>query len=62
MTIGIKVVYTNSVEPELDFESNFSRYEDYDSSQNLADVENELIDLIIESIVEDIFNKAFVNW
>ena len=62
LTIEIKVVYTNSVEPELDFESNFSRYEDYDSSQNLADVENELIDLIIESIVEDIFNKAFVNW
>lgn len=62
LTISVKVVYTNSVEPELDFESNFSRYEDYDSSQNLADVENELIDLIVESIVEDIFNKAFVNW
>lgn len=62
LTITVKVVYTNSVEPELDFESNFSRYEDYDSSQNLADVENELIELIVESLVEDIFNKAFVNW
>lgn len=62
LTIGVKVVYTNSVEPELDFESSFSRYEDYDASQNLSDVENELIDLIVESLVEDIFNKAFVNW
>lgn len=62
LTISVKVVYTNAVEPELDFESNFSRYEDFDSSQNLADVENELIDLIVESLVEDIFNKAFVNW
>ena len=62
LTISVKVVYTNAVEPELDFESNFSRYEDYDSSQNLTDVENELIDLIVESLVEDIFNKAFVNW
>lgn len=62
LTISVRVVYTNSVEPELDFDSNFSRYEDYDSSQNLADVESELIDLIVEAIVEDIFNKAFVNW
>ena len=62
LTISVRVVYTNSVDSDLDFESNFSRYEDYDSSQNLADVENELIDLIVEAIIEDIFNKAFVNW
>jgi hypothetical protein len=62
LTISVKVVYTNSEQEELDFESNFSRYEDFDSSQNLSDVENELIDLIVESLVEDIFNKAFVNW
>ena len=62
LTISIKVVYTNNIEPDASFESNFSRYEEYDSSQNLADVENELIDLIIENILEDIFNKAFVNW
>jgi hypothetical protein len=62
LTISVKVVYTNAMQPELDFDSSFSRYEDYDSSQNLADVENELIDLIVESLIEDIFNKAFVNW
>lgn len=62
LTISIKVVYTNNLDPDANFESSFSRYEDYDSSQNLADVENELIELIIENILEDIFNKAFVNW
>ncbi len=62
LTISIRVVYTNNMDPDAGFDTSFSRYEDYDSSQNLADVENELIDLIIESILEDIFNKAFVNW
>ncbi len=62
LTIGIRVIYTNNIEPESSFESTFSRYEEYDSSQSLADVEEELIDLIIENILEDIFNKAFVNW
>jgi hypothetical protein len=62
LTITINVVFTNTVDEDQSFETSFSRYEDYDSSQNLADVENELIELILEGIIEDIFNKAFVNW
>ena len=50
------------MEPELDFDSSFSRYEEYDASLNLTDVENELIELIVENLIEDIFNKAFVSW
>jgi len=62
LTISIRVVYTNNMDPDAGFDTSFSRYEDYDSSQNLADVEDELIELIVENILEDIFNKAFVNW
>jgi hypothetical protein len=62
LTITVRVKYTNLVEPELDYDTSFSRYEDYDASQNLTDVENELIELIVENLVEDIFNRAFVSW
>jgi len=62
LTITVRVKYTNYIEPDLDYDSSFSRYEDYDASQNLADVENELIELILENLIEDIFNKAFVSW
>lgn len=61
-TITVRVKYTNAIEPELDYDSSFSRYEDYDASQNLTDVENQLIELIVEDLVEDIFNRAFVSW
>lgn len=61
-TISVRVKFTNSVDPELSFEQSFSRYEDYDSSLDLSQVEKELSDKIIELLVEDIFNKAFVNW
>jgi hypothetical protein len=61
-TIVTKVKFTNAIEPELSFEQVFSRYEDYDSNLDLSQVEKELSDKIIEMIVEDIFNKAFVNW
>jgi hypothetical protein len=62
LTITVRVKYTNLLEPELDYDTTFSRYEDYDSSRNLTDVENELIDLIVENLIEDIFNRAFVSW
>lgn len=62
LTITVRVKYTNAIEPELDYDQSFSRYEDYDSSQNLSDVENTLIGLIVENLVEDIFNKAFISW
>jgi len=61
-TITVKVKFTNSVDPDLSFEQTFSRYEDYNSNQDLSQVEKPLTDKIVEIIVEDIFNQAFVNW
>jgi hypothetical protein len=61
-TISVKVKYTNVVNPDLSFEQTFSRYEDYDSNLELSRVEKDLSDKIVEMIIEDIFNQAFVNW
>lgn len=61
-TISVRVTFTNTVEPDFSYEKTFTRYEDYDSSKQLSQVEQELTERIIEQIVEDIFNSAFVNW
>jgi len=61
-TITVKVKFTNAIDPDLSYEQSFSRYEDYDSALSLGDVEDSLSQKIIELLVEDIFNKAFVNW
>ena len=62
LSITVRVKYINVIDPDLDFDTNFSRYEDYDASLNLSDVENALITVIVEDLVEDIFNKAFISW
>ncbi|MBK8884407.1 MAG: LptE family protein [Bacteroidales bacterium] len=61
-SISVKVKFVNSVDPDLSFEQTFSRYEDYNSNLDLSQVEKDLTDKIVEMIVEDIFNQAFVNW
>ena len=62
LTIAVKVTYNNSLDSENNFEHTFSRYRDYDSEQNISDIENTLIEEITNELAEDVFNKAFVNW
>ena len=62
LTITIKVKFINTFDETQNFESSFSRFEDYDSSRDLASVENILIEIINEQIVTDVFNRAIINW
>lgn len=62
LTISVRVVFTNSLDATKDFETTFSRFADFPSSQNLVSVERELISQINQQIIQDIFNKALINW
>jgi hypothetical protein len=61
-TIAVNIKYTNSKDPKLNFEQTFTQYQDYDSRKSFQEVESELSGEIVDLIVEDIFNRAFVNW
>lgn len=61
-TISINVKFTNLIDPTKSFDSNFSAYEDFESEKGLDTVEGELIPLILEKIIEDVFNRSVVNW
>jgi len=62
LTISIKVKYTNSVDTSQSFERSFSGYEDFDSSLNWNDVEDEIVPIIVDKILEDLFNATIANW
>ena len=62
LTITVKVRFSNRIDDSKDFEQTFSRYEDYPSNQDLNAVQESLTATIIDQLVEDIFNKALVNW
>ena len=62
LTVTVYVKFTNAIDKKYNYETSFSAYEDYDSSQDLSSIEEELIGLINVQLVEDIFNKAVINW
>ena len=62
LTISVKVKFVNQKEPKNSFDSQFQAYEDYSSDKGLDAVEGELVPLILEKLIEDIFNRSVVNW
>lgn len=62
LTVTIKVRFINEIEPDNDFDKSFSAFRDFDSTQQLSDVEEGLVEEILEDIIDDIYNAAVVNW
>jgi hypothetical protein len=62
LEIKINVKYTNSKGSEFQYESPFSRYIEYDANKTLDQVEKDELDKLVDLLIDDIFNKAFVNW
>lgn len=62
LTIEIQVKYTNTKDDKYDFNSRFSNYKDYSIDDDFDSIEEGLINDILEKIIEDIYNKALVNW
>jgi ASC-1-like (ASCH) protein len=63
LTISVKVTFINKVDETQSFiDQTFTRYDDYPSSADLNTVQETLVKTINDYLIEDIFNKAVVNW
>ena len=60
MTVNVRFV--NNTNHTEDFEQQFSASREYTASQQLASVQEELVDQMIDEIVEQIFNATVANW
>lgn len=62
LTISVRVKFENSIDPTQDYDKTFSHFEDFDSRQQLTQVEQNLVKIIVDKLIEDIFNNAVANW
>lgn len=60
MTVNVR--FENAKNHSEDFERNFSASREFDASQQLNDVQEELVTQMIDEIVEQIFNATVANW
>ena len=62
LTIGVRVKYTDSKAEGKDVDQTFTAYRDFDSSQMLTDVQDQLCQEISEALVQLIYNATLGNW
>jgi hypothetical protein len=62
LTITVRVKYTDSKQDGKDIDQTFSAYRDFDSSEMLTDVQDELCSQISKELVDLIFNATLGNW
>ncbi|MBR3855696.1 MAG: LptE family protein [Bacteroidaceae bacterium] len=62
LKITVNVRFTNNTNHDEDFERSFSATRDFDASQSLESVQEELVTQMIREIVESVFNAAVANW
>lgn len=60
MTVNVR--YVNTTNHNEDFEQRFSATTNYDSSQQLVNVQEALVEEMIKDIVDQIFNATVANW
>lgn len=60
MTVNVR--YVNNTNHAEDFEQQFSASREYNSTQQLSAVQEELVNQMIDEIVEQIFNATVANW
>ena len=62
LKMTVKIKFTNNKRHEDDFDRSFSASREYDSSQQLSAVQEELVQQMIDDIVDQVFNATVANW
>lgn len=60
MTVNVR--FTNNKKHDEDFEKQFSATTEYDATQQLINVQEELVTQMTKDITEQIFNATVANW
>lgn len=62
LTITLSVTYVHTLDPKKNATFSVSRFADYDSTQDLTSVEEQLVQTISKQLAQDIFDRTLGNW
>ncbi len=62
LELSIQIEYINHKNEKENWKQNFKHFADFSASENLLNVQDDLLKIISEQLLEDIFNRSFTNW
>jgi len=62
LSITIKIKYTNTLEPDLNFEKSFTKFADFAATESLFAVQEDLWKQVNDQLAQEIYNASVGNW
>ena len=62
LTITVEIRFINKFDTKGNFNKTFSQYADFNSNDNFSELEENLCEVIVNELIDDIFNFALVSW
>lgn len=62
LTIAIRVSFENTIDPNESWENTFSKFVDFDASEDFTSIEGDQINDVLEQITQDVFTKSVAKW
>jgi hypothetical protein len=62
LTIKSNIKFVNKTAEKYDFDEVFQNFTDFDANINFSSEEVTLNEVVIDRLVQDVFNKAVINW
>lgn len=62
LTITVRVRFTNKTNPDDDFERTFSAKSEFDNTNMIDEVQDELCEVIMKEIIDLIYNATVASW
>ena len=62
LSITVKIKYTNTLEPDLNFEKSFTKFADFAATESLFAVQEDLWKQINDQLAQEIYNASVGNW
>lgn len=62
LTVKSNIKFVNKTEEKYNFDQLFQNFTDFDASINFSTEERTLNETVVDMMVQDVFNKAVINW
>lgn len=62
LNVTVHLIFKNRLDEKKNFEADITRNIDFSSNRSLSQVEAELTDVLVQNLVDEIFNRIFSNW
>ncbi len=62
LTVAVRIAFVNTIDENESWENTFSKFVDFDATQDFSSLERDLIDEVLEQITQDVFTKSVAKW